>query len=359
MVDEDRLSSRAIFSGAWADGKRTWQQLLITDIAYKLLAFALLTPLFGIAVRAGISLSGSSVLADQEIAYFFLRPIGMGVMIGMIALSLSILALQQACLMAIGVGAVENTVVTVVGALRFVLGRFRQVISLAIRLVARCLLYAAPFSVGLALIYFSLLGDYDINFYLTERPPVFNLALGLAAVLVAGLAWVLIPRLIGWGLALPLVLFEGIPANQALAESTGRVAGHRPAFARVLIQWGIGAAVLILAVTPVIFFIGRLIAPFGKGHVNLVLSLMLLIGTLWLLANLLVTWVNASAFEGSAARTPRNAAASPVSRNRSGSTRPGRFDSPSAKSSPGFWSSPSSQRVSATTFCRTSRATTR
>ena len=33
------------FAAAWSDGKRVWRQLLATDLIFKLLAFAVLTPL--------------------------------------------------------------------------------------------------------------------------------------------------------------------------------------------------------------------------------------------------------------------------------------------------------------------------
>ena len=52
-------------------------------------------------------------------------------------------------------------------------------------------------------------------------------AIGILPILVVLLAWVLIPRLIGWSLALPLVLFEGVAAGEALAESRLRVRSHR------------------------------------------------------------------------------------------------------------------------------------
>ena len=296
MAQGDRVIARTVFRGAWADGRRVWPQLLVTDIVYKLLAFAVLTPLLGLALRVGVSLSGSSVLADQDILYFLLSPVGLAVLVVAAGLSLTIVALEQACLMAIGVAAAENSRVTVIGALRFVLARARSVIGLALRVVGRCLLYVAPFLVGLGLIYAFLLGEFDINYYLTEQPPAFTTALGLAVLLFGGLAGLLVPRLIGWGLALPLVLFEDVAANQALAESERRVSGHRAPIAGVLVFWGAAAVLVWTAVPALILATGRLVAPYGEGNVKLVLTLMLLLAALWVLANLLITWVNASAF---------------------------------------------------------------
>jgi len=289
-------SARTVFGEAWTDGKRAWPQLLATDVAYKLLTFVVLAPLSGLALRAGISLSGNPVLADQDILYFLLRPIGLTVLIVVAALSLTIAALEYACLMTIGLGAAEDARVSAVGALRFVFERARGVVGLAVRYVASCLLHAAPFLAALGLIYFFLLRAFDINYYLAERPPAFMVAVGLAVVLLSGLAWRLVPRLIGWSLALSLVLFENVPAKRALAESERRVCGHRLQIAWLLTLWGAGAALLSLAVPSLVLGLGRLIVPFGKGNVGLVLALMLLLLTSWAAVVLLVAWVNASAF---------------------------------------------------------------
>jgi len=296
MTDQETLSARQAFAGAWADGRRVWPQLLVTDIAYKLLAFAILTPLFGLVLRLGVSLSGSSVLADQDILYFLLRPVGLAALVVVVALFLTLVALEQACLMTIGMAAAQNTRISVTAAVRFSLGRARGVIHLVLRLTARCLLLAAPFLVGIGLIYVLLLSDYDINYYLTEQPPVFLVALGLVSLLVMGLAWLLIPRLIGWGLALPLVLFEGVSPRPAMAESVRRVDGHRPPIARVLVFWGTGAFFLSVTAPALVFALGRAVGPLGRSRVGLVLALMLVILTLWALVNLLVTWVSAAAF---------------------------------------------------------------
>lgn len=296
MADRDRLDVTALFSAAWADGRRVWQPLLLTDLAYKLLAFAVLTPLLGLAVRLGVSLSGESVLADQDILYFLIRPVGLTILVIIVALFLAIVALQQACMMTICVGATHDARVTVTSALRFSLAQVRSVLALTLRLTARCLLLAAPFLAGVGLIYLLLLTDYDINYYLNEQPPAFLSALGLAGVLVLGLAWVLIPRLIGWAVALPLVLFENVSPRQAMVESTQRIAGHRPTIAKVLVLWGAGSFLLSVLAPALVFAMGRAIGPIGRSRVGLVLGLMLAILTLWLLVNLLVSWLSASSF---------------------------------------------------------------
>jgi glycerophosphoryl diester phosphodiesterase len=286
----------ALVRQAGTVGRRSWRQLLVTDLAYKLLAFAVLTPLVGGALRAAIGLSGHSVLADQEILFFVLRPAGLLVLIAVAALGLGIVALEQASLMAIAAGAAAGVRVTAVQSLRWAAGRALPVLALALRLVGRTLLLAAPFLAGIGAVYLVLLREHDINFYLKERPPAFLLAAGLAALLVLALLRVLVPRIVGWMLALPLVLFERVPPRQAVAESERRLAGARPLARRLLLLWAAFALLLSLTFAPLLFALGRALAPHGLGNIGLVLSLMLLIAVLWGVVNLLVSWIDASAF---------------------------------------------------------------
>jgi len=279
-----------------ADGLRAWRHLLAADLLFKLLAFVALTPLVGLALQAGVAASGSSVLADQEILYFFLRPMGIVVLVGVAALSIAIVALEQACLMAIALAAAEGVRLDAGRLFRFVLRRRRPVIALAVRLVAKVLLFAAPFLAGLGLIYLGLLREFDINYYLEERPPVFLSAAVLASGLLIGLAWVLVPRLVAWCLALPLVLFEGVALGRALGESARRTAGRRAAILRLLLLWAAAALALSALLPGVIFAAGRQIAPYGIGHIRWVLVLMLLLVALWVITQLLLTFWNAASF---------------------------------------------------------------
>ena len=70
-----------LFRAALAEGRRAWRQLLVTDLAYKLLTLAVFTPLVGLALRQSIVAASGPVLADFDIAYFLLRPIGIVVLI--------------------------------------------------------------------------------------------------------------------------------------------------------------------------------------------------------------------------------------------------------------------------------------
>ena len=138
MAEPAELSVGALLGRAARDWRRVWKQLLIADIAYKILEFAILAPLVGLALRLGVALSGNKVLADQDIMYFLLSPMGLVVLVAMSALFLALTALQQAGLMTIGLAAAERLQIDLIGALRFALRGAGPVVRLATRLIARC-----------------------------------------------------------------------------------------------------------------------------------------------------------------------------------------------------------------------------
>lgn len=296
MTGSAEWSVRTVLRDAWRDGRSAWSQLLAVDIGFKLLAFVLLTPLFGLVLRAGVAFSGESVLADQDILLFLVRPIGLVVLVVATALFLALMALEQAGLMTMAIAAGEGKRLDMVSALHFALRRSWAVVNVAVRLVARCLVVSLPFLLGVGLIYGLLLGDYDINYYLSERPSAFVWAVALVGALCAGLASLLVPRLIGWCLALPLVLFEGTPPAEALQESRRRVEGHRLPVARILVLWGVASFALSVILPGAVLAFGRWVGPLGRNRVGLVLALMLTIVVVWAIVNALVSWVASSAF---------------------------------------------------------------
>ena len=91
-----------VFSPAIRDFRRVWPQLPTTDLVYKVIAFAIFTPFVGLALRFFMSTSGNSVLADQDILFFVMSPIGMVALVVVSVISFGIIALEQACLMTIG-----------------------------------------------------------------------------------------------------------------------------------------------------------------------------------------------------------------------------------------------------------------
>ena len=263
---------RAHFMSAIADLRRAWRSLAVTDIAYKLLAFAFLMPATSLllyALRAGTS---NRVVADVDIAFFFLTtPVGITTLILGASLIAAIGALESACLMAVGLGATAGLMLNGTGALRFGAAHALNVLRLALRMVVRVLAGLAPFLLVAGLVYFTLLREYDINYYLAQHPPQFWAAAGIIGLLAIGLLWLAARTLARWALAMPLLLFERVSPRQALGESARRSAGSRALILVTLLAWAVIAVLLTVVATGSVGFIGRLVAPHLAGSLTLML----------------------------------------------------------------------------------------
>jgi hypothetical protein len=165
------------------DFRSGWKQLALTDLVYKLVAFVLLTPLVGILFRVLLAAAGKDVLADQDILFFFLRPVGWlcGIAVG--GLWLAIVALEQAALMAVLCANQGQRRVGVIAAIQFAGTKAWPVLRVTARMVGISLLRAAPYLAMAGFVYLVLLREFDINYYLQKKPPVFLVALGIAGIL--------------------------------------------------------------------------------------------------------------------------------------------------------------------------------
>ena len=285
-----------LFYRAAGDFLRAWPRLLATDIIYKIIALVVLTPVVGLALKFFMSTGGSTVLADQDILFFILSPVGLVAVVVVGAVGLAILALEQACLMAIGFGEARGLHVRTTDALMFGVQRAWPVVRLALRILVRVLLIAAPFLAAGGLTYVLLLGKYDINFYLAERPPIFLFAAGVIAAVLIVMAALIIRRLLSWSFALPLLLFEDLNPAEALTTSAERSASHRLFVGFTLTAWGAMATLLSAAPLAIVGTLGRWTVPKFAGSMAALVVVMGAFLLLWGLLSLVGTLINQSMF---------------------------------------------------------------
>jgi len=276
--------------------RRTWPRMLMTDLLYKVIALVVLSPLVGLALKFFMASRGDQVLADQDILFFVLSPVGLVTLVVVGAVSLAILVLEQACLMAIAFGESRGLFVDTSAALRFGARHLWLVIRVTFSVLVRVLLLASPFLAVGAVVALTLLGDHDINYYLARQPPVFIMAVFGVGVLLAAMTVLVISRLLNWAFALPLLLFEGLGPTEALATSADRTEGHLRIVGITLVVWG-GVAVLLSTVPiTVVGTVGRWIVPRFAGAIPLLVIVMGAFLLLWALLNLAVIVINQSLY---------------------------------------------------------------
>jgi len=253
---------RSLFSNAMNDLRRVWRTLAYTDLAYKLIAFAILMPATSLLLYWLRSGTNDRVVADVEIAvFFFTTPAGIVSVILGGSLIIAITAIEVACMLIVGLGLTQGASLNTKSALRFGVAHAMKVFRLTAHMVVRILIGLLPFLLAAGLAYLALLREHDINFYLSQHPPQFWIAAVILALIVFALLFLLVQTVARWALAMPLVLFENVSPRRALGESARRTTGHRSLIVAVLAAWAGVSIVLLLSTSWLIQFLGRLVAP--------------------------------------------------------------------------------------------------
>ena len=286
---------KKLFSAAMNNFRRRWRKLFLTDIVYKIIAFVLLTPLVAILFQTFIGLSGNTVLADQDVLYFLLGPVGWICLVLVGALWLGIVALEQAALLAI-LATPESKRIGVVQALQFATTHAWRVSQVTGRLIIKTVLVAAPFLMVAGIVYWFLLTEFDINYYLKEKPSEFKIAVAIGVVIVTVLSAVLLRLFSGWYFALPLVLFENVPARMALRESEQRAVGHRRKILLVIVAWGIVTLLISSVATSLVIYFGRLVVPRSSSTLSLLVVVIGISLLIWALVNLIINLLSTTTF---------------------------------------------------------------
>ena len=246
----------------------------------------LLTPLVGILFRLLLAAAGKTVLADQDILFFFLRPVGWlcGIAVG--GLWLAIVALEQAALMAVLCANQGQRHLDLVAAVQFAGANAWPVLHVTAQMVGVTLLTAAPYLAVAGIVYVALLREFDINYYLKEKPPSFLVALGIGGMLAVALAVVLLRLFTGWLFALPLVLFEDVRPSSALRVSSQRARGHRRKLLLWIVGWALASTALSAVATSIVFGVGHFLVPRAAGTIGLLALAIGVTLVLWAGANL-------------------------------------------------------------------------
>ncbi len=263
-----------------------WRKLFLADMLFKVIAFVVLTPLVSLLFRLFIAASGRDVVADADIPKFLLHPIGAVAFVVVAGLLLAIFAWEQAILMTIATAAKIEKPVSIAGVFHFVATRAgSEILRLMWRVVCELALIALPFLAAGGFLFWLLLTDHDINFYLQTKPPKFWLAVCLIGICLAAMALVLLWRIANYAFATQILLVEQVSPREALQLSHQRAVGHRRKISMHLAVWAAANFLLGVTVTWLIGLIGR---PLLLSAVGSIWATILAVGV----ALLLVTVAN-------------------------------------------------------------------
>jgi glycerophosphoryl diester phosphodiesterase len=257
---------RTIIAGMRKDLARAWVSLALTDLAAKALTFAILGPAVSVLLRWFLGRGGSAgVITDESILFFFLSPAGLVTLVTVGAVIGAIYFADIAATLTIAVGAQEGRPVRPWDALRFVARRAHHLLQLALRVLVRLVLVAAPFLAASALVYVALLTRYDLYYYLNVRPPAYWLAAILITVFLGLGAFLVVRWLLRWVFALPIVLFEDLSPGRALKESADRTRSRLASVAAWHGVWLAAGIALAGLATLLVGVVGRALIPTGAS----------------------------------------------------------------------------------------------
>lgn len=257
------------YGDAWA---RRWVFVPLY-LVMQLLVVGLVVPGVAALINLAVSLSDQSALTDQDIAFFILTPVGFLATLAVLSVFL-VAEVLSFSVMAASIRADASDIWTA-GRAGFaqVLRRLGPLLVFALFFVLRLLLLVAPFAAAALFIAWWTLTDYDINYYLTFKPPAFVVAAVLIGLVLLALAWVLIRRLSDWALALHLVLFEQAAPGKAFAASMGQMQDKQGALRIRLVLWlalRLAVAAIIAAATSLVLSV---LPQADAGNLDMILRL--------------------------------------------------------------------------------------
>ncbi|MGL4512507.1 MAG: glycerophosphodiester phosphodiesterase family protein [Lacipirellulaceae bacterium] len=242
--------------GASNDLRRRWRELLVAGVSVRVVSALVLAPFYSVLLRVAVGVSGQPVLTDEELLTFIVSPIGMAGLVVVGVAAVALVALEVAVLLTV----VAQTSPSVVGAATLALSNTVTVLRVATRVVLHALAWLAPAGLAAWLTHATLLSEFDVNYYLAERPWQFGVAVAIACVIVTYAAWLAVRVATEWSVALPLVLFEGVSPAQAHRASMRRTAPARWAVRTMVVGWFVASFAFSTLATA---FVAAAIWPFA------------------------------------------------------------------------------------------------
>ena len=240
---------RRLAARAWADFRSQWRTSLAFHLLMQLLGVAIFTPIVSWIGRRIVLASGEPVISNFDIAAFALSTTGIAFVLVIAALSVSLLLAEFAGQSWLAGHAIARSRATVWSAAALVLGMLPRLIRLSARVFLRLLVLAVPFLAAAAIVWFTMLGGQDINYYLAEHPPEWQRAKAIAVLLVVSYSLLAAWQLARWLYAVPILVFAGASPARALDDSADATHGRVVRIVTPLLLWWLLLTAVTIALT--------------------------------------------------------------------------------------------------------------
>jgi glycerophosphoryl diester phosphodiesterase len=294
---DESLSVRGVVLPSIGDFHRYVGSFVINGILFSILNTLVLGPLFTLTFAGLVRWGGDRVMSNEEIYEFFLSPIGVGAIIVLITASMTTVMTQQAGLMIIFSSLRMRRPIGSIRALLAMLFKLPGILAINLLRAVALMLMVLPFAGTGTWLYFSFLGDLDLNYLVQVRPPAFWWGAAGVGVLILCAVTVVMAVHVRMIFAFPAYFFGGRPLLGALGESFRLTKGHTFGLIRIFVTWLACAAILNIALSAVLEQLGPWLVPLAGRRLELVAAVIGLVLAIQSLAhaalNLFTIGVNA------------------------------------------------------------------
>ena len=233
--------------------------LLSLGVVFRVLEILLLVPLVGGIFRLGLAFSGRSVIADVDIVYFVIGPIGAICCISIAAIQLAFLSIELVGFLGSMGATSQNQSPTILDILRFAFGKTKLLLRITYSIVLRLILYVVPFLALVGLVYWLLLSKHDINFYMANSPTEWIVALSIVSVLGVAFVGLIVFELANWFFVFPLVTASNTTSSEAVQKSKELISGKKRGIFLKLVTILAAFSLLNLIAFFLVYFIGSIL----------------------------------------------------------------------------------------------------
>jgi glycerophosphoryl diester phosphodiesterase len=274
--------------------RQHWRIFLGIHVAANLLSLAVLMPLSTLLTGLLIPASGDAALTDEDILLFALSPLGLLIVSIATASYLTLLVFEQSALFLAAFRVTAGKRTNLVALSRYLLERSWAIFQFALRTIGLAALVIAPFLAALVWIAGRYLSEYDINYYLAERPPDLWLAAGAIVACLLLMLWPMMGVLARWFVGLPLLLVTEDKPGAAFQRSRSLTPSVRLRVTLLLIAWLGLSAVLLGAVGLMLDVATGFAIRIAGDSLQVLAYFMGGLLVFWSLATLLVTFLTST-----------------------------------------------------------------
>ena len=200
-------------------------------------------PASGWLLNRLVAASGQYAVSDNDLLAFFLSTQGILFLILSVGFVLAFWFAEQVGLLIISLKATFDKQISVSLVLWEQITHIPALIRLGLLQAAGYLVASVPFIMGIGLVYWLLLREWDLYYYINVRPSSWWIAVIVAGIISAAYLLLAAWLHIRWLFSIPILVFEGVTPFGALKKSWRQTRGRFWKFAVPLALWW--AAVLM------------------------------------------------------------------------------------------------------------------